>query len=145
MKKLLIMVMAFSVLMLASITASAHDWHEHDNDNNWHRTHQNDNDEEQGMPFKWHQRQQSLREHHHLERINDREWGRKFPGLHAYRWHGQEFSHHGHRVNDAFLFFDENDELVSIGYMADGVFIHFREDHSSFENHDSFFVGWGRR
>jgi hypothetical protein len=87
-----------------------------------------------------------MKEHHHLKRIYDREWGDRFPGLHAYGWSSQEgFWHHGHYVKNAVFFYDENEELVSVGYMANGVFINFREDHESYENHDSFFFSWFHR
>lgn len=146
MKKLLILSVALAVLMLTSLTASAHDWGSYENDSNWHHSRHTDIEAERGMPFGWHDSYESMREHHRLERIHDREWEHRFPGLHAYRWNGHEgFWHHGHYVTDAVLFFDDNNELVSVGYMADGVFIHFREDHETYENHDSFFISWWHR
>ncbi|MDR3565474.1 MAG: hypothetical protein P4N59_29120 [Negativicutes bacterium] len=148
MKKARIVVIALTGLMLLAATASAHDWQNdrhYENDRNWQHTHHNDAQAEKGMPFNWHERYDSLRGHHRLERVEGREWENRFPGLRAYRWNGQSFWHHGHPVSDAVLFFDENDELVSIGYMSDGVFIYFRDDHEAFENHDSFFVSWWRR
>jgi hypothetical protein len=148
MRKVLSLLLTLSVLMLMSVTASAHDWHNdpYDNDSHWVHRHHNDAESERGLPFAWHEHLNSMREHHHLERVYDREWNDRFPGLHAYRWYGHEgFWHHGHYVKDAVFFYDENDELVSVGYMADGVFIHFREDHESYENHDSFFFSWFHR
>jgi hypothetical protein len=137
-----------STLVLMSVTASAHDWHDghYDNDKNWIHTHHNGLAAERGLPFAWHERFNSMREHHHLERIYDREWSDRFPGLHAYRWSSPKgFWHHGNYVKDAVFFYDENDELVSVGYMENGVFINFREDHESYENHDSFFLSWFHR
>jgi len=144
MKKNWSLIIAFLTLMLVPVIASAHDWH-YDNDNSWQRTHHGDYQTESQLPFKWHERFDAVENHRQFEPIRDREWERRFPGLHAYRWHGPGFWHHGHYVDDAVVFFDDNNELVSIGYMADGVFIHFREDHDVFESHDSFFVSWWRR
>lgn len=149
MKKTILLVLTLSFLMLMSVTASAHDWHNnspYDHDGNWHRTHQNDSEPERGLPFAWHEHYKSMSKHYHLERIEDREWAHRFPGLHAYRWSGHNgFWHQGHYVKDAVLFFDEHNELVSVGYIADGVFIQFRDDHESYENHDSFFISWLHR
>lgn len=135
--------------MLMSATASAHNWHNnshYDHDGNWQRTHHNDIESERGLPFDWHEHYNSMRERHHFEQIEDREWGHRFPGLHAYRWFSHEgFWHHGHYVKDAVFFYDESGELVSIGYMVHGVFIHFRDDHESYENHDSFYISWFHR
>ena len=108
--------------------------------NKWHRTHYNDIDSERGLPFVWHEHYDTMRGNHHLERVYDREMDYRFPGLHAYRWLGHEgFWHHGNYVKDAVFFFDKNNEMVSVGYMANGVFIHVRENHESYENQDSFF------
>ncbi|MDR3561190.1 MAG: hypothetical protein P4N41_24580 [Negativicutes bacterium] len=149
MKKTLMIVLTLSVLLLMSVTASAqHDWHNdqhYDNDNNWHHTHHGDNDSERGMPFGWHDRFDTMRDHHRLERVEGREWDHRFPGLRAYHWRGEGFYHHGHYVSDAILFYDRDNELVSVGYMHDGVFVFFREDHESYENHDSFFISWWKR
>ncbi len=117
----------------------------YDDDSNWRRTHYGDYESDKYLSFRWHDRYDSMREHHHLERMYDHEWERRFPGSRAYRWHSdQGFWHHGHHVTDAMFFYNSNDELTSIGYMANGVFIHFREDHESYENHDSFFLSWFR-
>jgi len=148
MRKILSLLLALSVVMLMSVTASAHDWHNgpYDNDKSWVHRHHNDTESERRLPFSWHEHLFSMAEHHHLERVYDREWDHRFPGLHAYRWSSQEgFWHHGYYVKDAVFFYDENDELVSVGYMHDGVFIHFREDHESYENHDSYFFSWFHR
>lgn len=160
MKKMVMLVAALSTLLLLSVTASAHDrddsyygddgrfyhHHRYADDRNWHRTHRDDYDSEGRLPFRWYARYDSMREHYRLERIYDREWNDRFAGYRAYRWHGDEgFWHHGHYVTDAVFFYDEDDRLISVGYIADGVFIHFREDHSSYENHDSFFFSWWSR
>lgn len=135
--------------MLMSVTASANDWHRDrnfDRDRNWHQTHHNDIESERDLPFAWHERYDSMREHHHLERVYDRGMEHRFPGLHAYRWSSHRgFWHHGNYVEDAIFFYDRNNELISVGYMHDGVFIHFRDDHESYENHDSFFLSWFHR
>ncbi|MDR3590389.1 MAG: hypothetical protein P4N41_12120 [Negativicutes bacterium] len=145
-KRAFILVLALSLLLLLSVTASAqHDWQNdrhYDNDSNWQHTHHHDYQPESQLPFRWHDRYASMREHHRLERIYDRDWGHRFPGLRAYRWHGQGFWHHGHFVDDAVLFFDEDNELVSVGYLSDGAFIYLRDDHEVYENRDSFFLSW---
>lgn len=148
MKRLLMLILTISVLMMMSVTASADhrhkDWENHDN--RWHRTHHNDEEAERGLPFAWHERYDSMRENYHLERVYDRDMDDRFPGLRAYRWSGHEgFWHHGHYVKDAVFFYNSNDEIVSVGYMADGVFISFRENHESYENHDSFYFSWFHR
>lgn len=146
MKKLMIPILAASILSLTSLTASAHEWGYYDNDSNWRHAHHNSYESERGLPFGWHDRYESIRVHHRMERIHDREWRHRFPGLHAYRWHGNEgFWNHGRYVTDAVLFFDDNNQLVSVGYMSDGVFIQIREDHETYENHDSFYFSWWHR
>jgi hypothetical protein len=145
---MLILIVTLSVLMMISVTASAAHGHKDrgNHNNKWHRTHYNDVDSERGLPFVWHEHYDSMRENHHLERVYDREMDHRFPGLRAYRWSGHEgFWHHGNYVKDAVFFFDKNDEMVSVGYMANGVFIHFRENHESYENQDSFFFAWFNR
>lgn len=136
-------------MILMSVTVSAHDWHAspYDNDRAWiHHHHHYYYDDERRFPFAWHEHFESMRYHHHLDRVYDHEWGDRFPGLHAYRWSDHEgFWHHGHHVKDAIFFYDEDNQLVSVGYMDDGVFINFREDHESYENHDSFFFSWFHR
>lgn len=145
MRRMLILIVTLSVLMMISVTASAAHGHKDrgNHNNKWHRTHYNDADSERGLPFVWHEHYDSMRGNHHLERVYDREMDHRFPGLHAYRWSSHEgFWHHGNYVKDAVFFFDKNNEMVSVGYMANGVFIHFRENHESYENQDSFFFAW---
>jgi hypothetical protein len=146
MKRVLSLVLTLSVMLLMSVTASAqHDWQNdrhYDNDSNWQHTHHRDVQSDNQMPFRWHEHYQSLRDHHHLERVYDRDLSHRFPGLQAYRWRGQGFWHHGHLVSEAVLFFDEDNDLVSMGYMSDGAFIYLRDDHEVYENHDSFFLAW---
>lgn len=146
MKKISNIILTFATVMLLAVPVSAQDRHNdrhHDNNNNnnnWHRTHYNDEDSERGVPFKWHSNYNSIRVHNRIERIHDREWDHRFPGLQVYSWSDHRgFWHHGHYVQEAVLFFNSDHELVSIGYMADGVFIHFRADHESYENNDPFF------
>jgi hypothetical protein len=147
MKKPLFLVLTLSFLLLMSVTASARSWHkDYDHDRHWQPTHHNDIESERGLPFSWHENFKAMKKHYQLERMEDREWSHRFPGLHAYKWSNHEgFWHHGHYVQDAVFFYDDHHELVSIGYMADGVFVYFRDDHESFENHDSFFFSWFHR
>lgn len=148
MKRIVMLILTISVLMMMSVTASADHRHKDrgNHDNGWHRTHRNDVEAERGLPFAWHERYDSMRGNYHLERVYDRDMDDRFPGLRAYRWSGHEgFWHHGHYVKDAVFFYNSNDEIVSVGYMADGVFISVRENHESYENHDSFYFSWFHR
>jgi hypothetical protein len=131
------------VLALTPLTASADSFGFYYNSgNNWHPRFHSDYEAERGLPFRWHDHYEAMRVSYHMERIHEVEWGHRFPGTIAYRWHGPGFWHHGHYVTDAVFFYNGNGELVSVGYMVDGVFIHFRDDHECYENHDSFFVSW---
>ena len=172
MKKLLLIIIALSVLMVMSMTASARDRdrgrdddrdkhrqrvhqgnghksqqsHRYGDDRNWRNTHREDHDSVRHLPFKWHDHYDSIQERYFMERIHDGEWEHRFPGVHGRRWHGNNgFWHHGHYVTDAVFFFNDDNRLVSIGYMSNGVFIHFREDNESYENRDSFFFSWWHR
>ncbi|MBC8014314.1 MAG: hypothetical protein H7X79_01035 [Sporomusaceae bacterium] len=169
MKKVLIIIIALSVLMMMSVTASARDRgrddhdknrqgihhknghksqhnQRYDDDRNWRNTHREDHDSVRHLSFKWYDHYDSIQERYVMERIHDGEWEHRFPGVHGRRWHGNNgFWHHGHYVTDAVFFFNDDNRLVSIGYMSNGVFIHFREDHESYENYDSFFFSWWHR
>lgn len=155
------LVLSLFMMMMMMTTASADTWKNNvqrdtdQSDNNekhfnhryreggdWQRTHHQDFSGEQGMPFRWHEHREGIR-HDRFEPMHDHEWESRFPGQHPHRWHSDEgFWHHGHHVNDAVLFFDDNGELVSVGYVVDGVFVHFREDHECYESHDSFFMSF---
>jgi hypothetical protein len=67
--------------------------------------------------------------------------------LRAYKWrdYGPGFWYHGERVKDAVLFFNDADELVSCGFMHNGLFIFIREDDQGYESDDDFFLGWWSR
>jgi hypothetical protein len=146
MKRQWIVMAGLSTFMLTCATASAYDWDDERYKNNQHWRHvHHDRNYERRLPFTWHERYDAMREHHRLARIHDQEWAHRFPGLHAYRWSGQGFWHNGHYVKDAVFLYDDNDELVSVGYMANGAFIHFRDDHRSFENKESFFISFFHR
>lgn len=171
MKKVLTIVIALSVLMMMSVTASARDRdrgrddddkhrhrihhksshnshhnHRYGDDHRWRNTHRGDHDSIRHLPFKWRDHYDSIQERYYMERIHDSEWEHRFPGVHGRRWHGNNgFWHHGNYVTNAVFFFNDDNRLVSIGYMAHGVFIHFREDNESYENDDSFFFSWWHR
>lgn len=169
MRRILIIVIALSVLMAMSVTASARDRqgdgnddrqhrihekkiqirhhnHRYSNQHEWRNTHHRDYDSERHLPFRWHDHYDSIHERYSMDWIHDSEWEHRFPGVHGRRWHGSDgFWHHGRYVTDAVFFFNDDNRLVSIGYMADGVFIHFREDNECYESRDSFFVSWWRR
>ncbi len=96
-------------------------------------------------PFRWHERVNRYSLDYDLQPIYDREWEDRFPGLHCYRWidrRGEGFWYQGQRIVDAIMFFDDSDELVSIGFMYDGIFIVLRDDDQVYENHDFFFLLW---
>lgn len=150
MKKIIVLIVMLSMLLLMSATVSARGddrdrqhRHRHDNNKKYHRVHYKDRDYERHLPFRWHDRFYSMRDHHRLERIQHDEWRHRFPGLQAYRSHGHHgFWHHGRYVKDAIFFFNRDHELVSIGYMHNGLFIHFRSDDDYSEDDDSFFLAW---
>lgn len=154
MKRFAIALIAFSVVFSWTLAASArHDWRGDDQpyDRGGHWQHHSHYRHEHGaLPFAWHDRYRQFHWRHHLERVHDREMLHHFPGLHAYRWHGDNGYHHGfwhdgHYVRNAILFFDEDDELVSFGYMANGVFVYVRDDNEVYRNHDRFFISWWHR
>lgn len=149
MKKML--VLALSVFVLStSATVSAHEYRHNGNSKSHHESswHSDRPEQEREMPFKWHEKHGRLTPNdHRTERIHDREFRNRFPGLRAYRWHDvhdRGFRYHGHLIKDAVLFYNDSDELVSVGYMRDGAFIVIRDDHSTHEHHDSFFASWWR-
>jgi len=94
------------------------------------------------MPFRWHERHDRFAaERYQMERIHDRGWGERFPGLRSYRWHdsyGEGFWYQGQRISDAVFFYNPLGELVGVGFMHHGVFIYLRDDNACFENRDSF-------
>jgi hypothetical protein len=99
------------------------------------------------LPFAWHEhRTKVFRPGHRVERIYDHGWSARFPGLVAYKWHDSRegFWYQGRRINDAVMFYNDSDELVSVGFMHNGAFVFIRDDDSGFENRDSFFISWWR-
>lgn len=149
MKKLLLLALAISVLATSGIvSAHARDYKESSHSQQESRWQDDRNEQERDMPFRWHEKHDRLSSNdHRTERIHDREFQHRFPGLKAYRWHDvhdRGFWYNGHLIKDAVLFYNDSDELVSVGYMHDGVFIIIRDDHSTHEHHDSFFVSWWR-
>lgn len=148
MKKFLLIALAFTVLTTSatvSVQARAHnDKHQNHQESRW----DDDSSHERDMPFRWHERIDHFTpDNHRIERIHDNRFNSRFPGLRAYRWHdtqGRWFRHNGHIVRDAVLFYNDSGELVSFGYMNDGVFIMIHDDDSINEDHDSFFVSWWR-
>lgn len=96
---------------------------------------------DEALPFRWH----GHHDRYAGERIYDRGWVARFPGLRAFWWRGESFWYHGQRVRNAVLFYNNSDELVGVGFMRNGVFTFIRDDHESFGNHDSFFVSWWTR
>lgn len=100
------------------------------------------------MPYKWNQRFNHHSPHYQIERIHVREWNDRFPGLHLYKWmdrRGEGFWYRNHRIVDAILFYNDSDELVSIGFVHDGIFVMIRDDDECYENDESFFLSWWNR
>jgi hypothetical protein len=147
MKRLILVLMTLSVLMVGTTTASADSWGFHySSGENWNVRFHSDNDAERGWGFSWRDHFRDMHIRYHMEEVYDREWEQRFPDLHVYRWrddHG--FWHHGHMVRDALFFFNESDELVGFGYWDGDVFVHARADHKVYESHDSFYVSWRNR
>jgi hypothetical protein len=97
------------------------------------------------IPFNWHERAGSHSSHHHFAQIHDRQWHDRFPGLRIFRWidrSGSGFWYNDHHIVDAMMFYNESDELVSIGFYHNNIFIMLRDDGNGYENHDSFFSLW---
>jgi len=147
MNKIKWVVLTLSIFAVMTATASANWGVYYNSGDNWSVGFHQDYDGERAMPFAWHDRYEAMRLHYHLERIRDWEWEHRFPGTHIYRFHDIDhgFWHHGHFVTDAVFFYNDNGELVSVGYMADGVFFHFRDDHECYQNHESFYLSWWNR
>ncbi|HWQ62221.1 MAG TPA: hypothetical protein VN521_07910 [Negativicutes bacterium] len=148
MKRVLALFLALAITLSISATALAKwdDKGHHGRDRQGHhdRVDRGDQDRHGGhdIPFKWRDHHRTF-DKHHMERIHDSNIERHHPGLHAYRWRGYGenrdwFWHNGHEVHDAIFFFDDNEEVVSFGYMRDGVFIFVREG-GDFEERDPFF------
>ncbi|SHI38539.1 fascin domain-containing protein [Propionispora hippei] len=142
MKKIFILLLTLFASLFWSVTASAASWGFYYNSGDvWRQTHHDDAVSEERLPFKWYERREVWNGHNQMKIIYDVRWGEKFPGTHAYRWHDDAgFYHHGQQVKDAVFFYDDNDRLVSVGYWANGVFIHFRADHACYESADPFFA-----
>jgi hypothetical protein len=157
MKRVLLLVVILSMMVMVSTASAYQNWghssqpYERGQDG-WQRHQTDDRHGPHGhseTPFGWRQHREDLvRNNHHFEAINDREWDRRFPGLHSYRWYhdyNQGFWYEGYWVSDPVFFFDNDDELASFGFWHNGVFIMFREDGRSYENRDEFFLSWWGR
>jgi hypothetical protein len=97
------------------------------------------------IPFNWHERAGHYAPHHHLEQIHDRHWHDRFPGLRLFRWRDSSssgFWYNGHHIVDGIMFYNDSDELVSIGFFHNKIFIMLRDDGQNYENHDEFFLSW---
>jgi hypothetical protein len=159
-KKLSLLLLAVFVFSLSSTVSAASRHHaspppghqKKDNrywndryDNDWHK---NDHSEH-SMPFNWHERHDRFSPHEYrMERIHDRGWQDRFPGLQPYRWHdnsGKGFWYRGHHITDAVMFYNDSDHLISVGFWHDGAFIIIRDDNDSYETRDSFFFAWQHR
>lgn len=118
-----------------------HDWsHPTYRHNHWrpipYPTHRN-------FPFRWHDRIGHYSSNYHVEQIHDRGWHGRFPGLRLFRWadrNGEGFWYRDHQIREAVMFYNDSEELVSIGFFHNGVFVMLRDDDQGYETHDSFFL-----
>lgn len=142
-----LLIVVFVLSLSATVSAKPHHhrkphhWsHPAYHSNGWHRGHY------EHVPFRWHEHRGNF--HYRLDRVHDYAWNDRFPGLHSYRWrdhHSDGFWYHGRRVTDAMFFYNDDDELVSIGFMHNGAFVFLRDDDECFESDDSFFFTWWHR
>ena len=94
------------------------------------------------LPFQWRDHRNSFSpDKYRLERMLHWQWANKFPGERAYKWHdqhGEGFIYHGQRIVDAVFFYNQSEELISIGFMKDGVFIRIHPDRNEDRHYDDF-------
>lgn len=147
MKKLVLIFLALMVLAMASGASAKerhHDWSnsrfEH---NKWHKI---EYTQKQGMPFRWHDnREHMMHDNSRMERIYDDRMRERFPGLRAYKWfggHDRGLHYQGRYVKDAIMFYNDSDELVSVGFMNHGKFVLLRDDDRNYESRDEFLSSW---
>jgi hypothetical protein len=137
---MLIMACLITLSSIATVSAAhGHDWsHERYHHKHWRQAEHHYGD----MPFRWHANHDRFRDDYRVVRIHDHRWANRFPGLHAYEWHGDDFWYGGRHINHAILFYDDDDRLVSVGFNHNGGFIFVRDDDQTFISHDSFFLSW---
>jgi hypothetical protein len=145
MKKLVMIFLALIIMAMAS-GANARE-HHHDwsnapfDDGRWHRM---GPVERHNMPFKWHERR-DMHGNFRMERIYDERMDERFPGLRAYKWHAEHdrgFYYQGRYIRDSVMFYNDSDELVSVGFMRNGNFVVLRDDDRGYESRDDFFSSW---
>lgn len=163
-RKIILLLMVFVIALSATASAKPHQGKDDDRpsyrnekrENSSHRKQKWENSsyrsekwhkiQHENLPFTWYEhRDRMYRPGRYVERVYDNEWNRRFPGLQAYKWRdsrGEGFWYQGRHISDAVMFYNDSDELVSVGFMHNGVFLFIREDNSGFENHDSFFLSW---
>ena len=147
MKKLVLIFLALLVLAMASganAKARHHDWSNAPFDNDkWHKT---GYVQKHGMPFRWHDnREHMMHDNSRMERIYDERMDERFPGLRAYKWHAdyeRGFYYQGRHIRDAVMFYNDSDELVSVGFMRGDTFVVLRDDDRDYESRDDFFSSW---
>lgn len=153
MKRLVMLILALFVLSLcAAAAAKPHQPNHHRPHDKWsHPTYQKHNWRKfdyRPSPFSWYQHRSHYSPHRYrMEYVNDWEWHKRFPGLRAYKWRddGPGFWYRGQRIRDAVLFYNDNDELVSLGFMHNGLFVFIRDDDRGYDSNDSFFACWWKR
>jgi len=107
---------------------------------------QNGQQQDDGQPYRWHERLADFSpDKCRMDRIDDPRWADRFPGKRLYKWHdrrGEGFAYHGRHINDAVFCYDVSDELVSIGFVFDGVFVIINADRGEERPHEPFFLDW---
>jgi hypothetical protein len=146
------LVSLMALVLTFTVTASADAKHNHGRSHNWshakykHSSWQRTN--HSTITISWHQhRNYYPPARYRMERIYHHGWNDRFPGLRAYQWHdrhGEGFWYRGHHVTEGVFFYNDSDELVSVGFMHNGAFIFIRDDKNGYENRDTFFLSWFR-
>ncbi len=136
-------------VMQIGLGASVLEASPHDNGQRYEQKNDRNDQKRDAMPFKWHERRGNFSpDQHRMDRIDDHQFADRFPGMHPYRWHdkrGEGFTYHGRRITNAVFFYNDSDELVSIGFMYDGAFIRINADRGEDRSSDSFFPSWMNR
>lgn len=139
MRKLFLVVISLFIMAFSSVASAEegdrHNWSHHAYQrDNWRQVHEA---REEPFPFKWHERLDYYSASYHMKPIHERkhEWRKNFPGLQPYSFHGS-FWYHGNRITNAVMFYNDSNELVSIGFLNNGAFTLIRDDRRSFETQD---------
>ena len=88
---------------------------------------------EHRQPWTW-----NSRGHEGRRIILDDSWNREFPGLRSYRWNGPGFWYEGIEYRDVVMFYDDGDQLVSVGFWHNGQFVMIRDNNRRYYNSNPF-------